>query len=98
LVASERREKKEKLRREIKKLQKQLDELEEAGDTSEVEPERNVASGPQHEPVYRFRTNPPSDEATRERHRRWPIARARRVDPTQVSPQRYVHCGRLARS
>ena len=45
LVASEKREEKEKLRREIRKLQKRLDELEEAGETSEVELVRNEASG-----------------------------------------------------
>ena len=94
LVASEKREEKEKLRREIRKLQKRLDELEEPGDTSEVELVRNVASGSRHK-VKRLRVDSSSDEevAQEMRNRRWPIARARRVDPIPVSPQRYVHSG-----
>jgi len=96
LVASEKREEvekeKEKLQREIKKkLQKRLDVLEETGDTSEVELVRNIASGSHHK-AKRLRVDSPSDEEVGEEldNQRWPIARAQRVDPIPVPPERYV--------
>ena len=91
LVASEKREEKEKLRREIRKLQRRLDEQEEAGETSEMELVRNEASGSQRG-AKRLRVDSPSDdEVAEETHkRRWPIAR---VDPMPVSHKRYARSG-----
>jgi len=93
LVASEKREEKEKLRWAIGELQKRLDELEEARDVSEVEPVRNVASGSQHKAIQLRVGSPSNDEVAEEmRNRRWPIARGV-LDPVPVSPQRYARSG-----
>jgi chromosome segregation ATPase len=92
------RREKEKIRREIRKLQKRLDELEEREDTPEMlpkmepkmEPKRDVVGGSQRKPKRVRSDSPSDDEEVKDRHSRWPIAKARKVDPEPVSPQRCV--------
>ena len=89
LVTSEKREEKEKLTKEIGKLQKRLYELDGAEDTSDVELARNVTGRPRHK-AKRLRIDSPSDDEVAEemRNEPRPFARAQRVDPIPVSPQR----------
>lgn len=83
---------KEKIQREIRKLQKKLEELDEGPDsTPDIDLERNLGGGSERK-AKRSRIDSPSDddEPLNEKYNRWPIARARKVEPGPVSPQRYV--------
>lgn len=91
LDASEKRVnwEKEKIKKEIQRLQKRLEELEEGADGQEVEPKMNVA-GESQQPAKQPRPSN-SNETVDERCGRWPIAKAQRVDSGPVPPLRYVY-------
>jgi len=89
LDASEKRVRREKeqIQREIRKLQKRLDELEEG--EGAPEPEKNVAGRSRRKATKRPRVDSSSeDEVVEERYGRWPIAKARRADPGPAPPPR----------
>ena len=87
------RREKEKLQTEIRKLQKQLNQLDEGPDTSEteeVEVGRDVVGESQHKAKRQKIESPSDDGAIGERYSHWPIAKVRNVDPEPISSQRYA--------
>ena len=93
LDASEKRvrREKEKIQRDIRKLQNRLDELEEGEAKVTPEPEKNAAGGSRHKTKRPRVDSSSDDEAIDERYNRWPIAKARKRDQVLVPPLRYVH-------
>ena len=97
LDASEKRIKKEKqqIHREIRRLQRRLEQLEEGEDVPEMELEKNIAGGSRRK-GKRPRVDSSSDDGASVYMKPYnprSTAKARRVDPEPVSPQRYVRSG-----
>jgi len=92
LDASEKRvrREKDKIQRDIRKLQKRFDELEEGEAEVALEP-KNVAGGSQRKAKRPRVDSSSDDEFVDERYSRWPIAKARKVDQVPAPPPRYVH-------